>query len=47
MELYEVLMKIKRLTTLHKFKSALKLILHGKETFKEERLFKYVLHILK
>jgi len=46
MELNEVLIKIKRLTTLCKFKAALKLILCGRKTFKEEPLFKYVLYIL-
>lgn len=43
MELHEVLMKIKCLITIHKFKIALKFMLRGRETFKDELLFKYVL----
>jgi len=45
MELFEVLMKIKRLIILHKFKAALKLILYGRETFKTEALFRYVMYL--
>jgi len=42
MELPEVLMKIKNHITLHKFKLALKYVLCGRETFKDEPLFQYV-----
>lgn len=43
MELHEVLMKIKCFITLHKFKVALKFVLRGRKTFKDEPVFKYVL----
>ncbi|XP_060833475.1 condensin complex subunit 1 [Rhopalosiphum padi] len=40
MELSEVIMKIKSCITSHKFKSALKYVVRGGETFKDEPLFK-------
>jgi len=45
MELSEVIMKIKSCITSHKFKSALKYVVRGGETFKDEPLFKYVVLI--
>jgi len=44
-ELLDVLMKIKSYITSHKFKLALKYVLHGRETFKDESLFQYVVFI--
>jgi len=41
-ELPDVLMKIKSYITSHKFKAALKYVLCGRYTFKEESLFQYV-----
>lgn len=43
MELPEVLMRIKSYVNIQKFNAAFKLILRGKETYKDEPLFKYVL----
>lgn len=45
MELPDVLMKIKSYISSHKFKLALKYVLRGRETFKDEPLFQYVLLI--
>jgi hypothetical protein len=44
-DLPEILNKIKRLITLHKFKLASKFLLHGRATFKDEPLFMYVLSV--
>lgn len=44
-ELPEVLNKIKCFITLRKFELASKFLLHGRETFKDEPLFKYVLFV--
>jgi len=43
MELPEVLIKIKSSITSNKFKSAIKYLLCGRETFKDEPLFQYVI----
>lgn len=45
MELPEVLMRIKSYVNIQKFNAAFKLILRGKETYKDEPLLKYVLSI--
>lgn len=42
-DLFDVVMNIKNNINLHKFNIALKLVLNGKETFKDESLFRYLL----